>query len=95
MQIILPLLACVISKKVFEKDRFYLLFQMLGFIKWETSIYMESFTSGKYLKTILSKSFIFWMRQLWSREEKEQSQGHTATSIRASSPQIQVKVLCD
>lgn len=33
MQIVLPLLACVISKKVFEEDSFYLLFQMLGFIK--------------------------------------------------------------
>ena len=57
MQIILPLLACVISKEVFEKDRFYLLFQMLGFIKWETSIYMESFTSGKYLKNYLVQIF--------------------------------------
>ena len=51
MQIVLPLLACVISKKVFEEDSFYLLFQMLGFIKWETPIW-RALHLGSTLKTI-------------------------------------------
>lgn len=89
--------ACFISKKVFWEGGFYLLIVSDFLLKWETPILRELSLEGTF-ETIWSNPFLFQIRQLWSREGKWLSQGHTAVNIRVRSTkrlQTQVKALFD